>query len=56
MRNKIIKGHVYLPDYKKIETELHNRYATKHIRGEWFNLNRGDLADLDEELGLCRVE
>lgn len=26
-----------------VERELHNRFSTKHIRGEWYNLSKEDI-------------
>lgn len=33
-------------DMRSLETELHARYADKHINGEWFTLTESDIADL----------
>lgn len=30
-------------DMKWLEAELHNRYADKHVNGEWFNLDAADV-------------
>ena len=30
-------------NYKELEKQLHNKYAKKHIRGEWFNLKLEEL-------------
>ncbi len=32
-----------------IETELHNRYASKKTRGEWYALEIGDIKDILED-------
>ena len=29
-----------------IETMLHNKYATKRIRGEWFSLTDSDISEI----------
>lgn len=49
-------GHVHLENYKKVEKELHVRFAHRHFRLEWFILTRGDIADLMEEIGLTVIE
>lgn len=33
-------------DYKEAEKKLHERFATKRIRGEWFSLNSDDIASI----------
>lgn len=37
------------PDYKALESELHNRFAYCWVDGEWFELTDGDIADLKRE-------
>lgn len=31
-------------DMNKLESELHNLYENKQIKGEWFNLDENDVA------------
>jgi hypothetical protein len=43
---------VQTPDYKDIEGELHQKLASRRIRGEWFNLEQDvDCCDLIGTLG-----
>ena len=35
---------------KAFEKALHNAFADKRIRGEWFNLNEIDVAEIVESL------
>lgn len=34
-------------NYRKIEEQLHERYAEKRIRGEWFCLAKQDICDIE---------
>lgn len=36
-------------DMQRLEADLHNRFACKHLRGEWFDLNPEDLATIKAE-------
>lgn len=38
---------------KRLEAELHDRFAAKRLRGEWFDLNGQDYRDIWEGYGLC---
>ena len=33
-------------DYTRAEAILHQRYAAKRVRGEWFDLSETDLAEI----------
>lgn len=36
---------------RNIEKELHNNYATKRIRGEWFKLTNDEISNIVDEYG-----
>lgn len=36
----------------KVERILHRRYKSKHVRGEWFNLDTGEV---NEFLDVCQL-
>ena len=35
---------------KSTETDLHNKFSEKRIRGEWFNLGISDLLEIKEKM------
>lgn len=34
----------------KIEKELHTKFATKRVRGEWFRLQISDLTEIEKHM------
>lgn len=46
---------VHVPGYRRIEKELHARYANKNVGGEWFDLAYGDLLQIRDELFAMQI-
>lgn len=46
---------LYAVSTSDIETVLHDKYANKRMRGEWFNLERHDIIDIIEEFGFVEI-
>jgi prophage antirepressor-like protein len=40
---------------KNCEKELHKKYSTKRIRGEWFNLSPKEISDIVKEYNFAKV-
>lgn len=40
---------------RNVERELHNDYATKRIRGEWFKLTNEDISNIVDEYGFEKI-
>ena len=45
-QNITLLGTLKTNDARRVETDLHERYADKHHRGEWFNLSNDDIKEL----------
>lgn len=44
------------PDMVALEISLQQRYAAKHVMGEWYRLNRADLNALIKHQGAVRYD
>lgn len=41
----------FTSDYSSLESALHNMFKHKRTNGEWFNLDTGDLSDIEKHCG-----
>ena|SRR5687767_13808899 len=48
--------HIRTLNYERIEKSFHNYYSKKRVRGEWFNLNDTDIAQIVQKIFPKEIE
>ena len=50
-----ILGHIESNKFKNIESVFHENFKKKHMRGEWFNLNKKEVFDMIKKLDYYKL-